>query len=171
MGPIVAQRALPILPDDTIRELLARIRITTLDLFRSSLPLLTNEQFERIPQSPGTGFSMPRRSVKDDYIDWTGTADSIRNFVRAVAPPIAFARTRLGQHELRVDDAIVERGLRMQGAALAPGTVVDRPSSSTARVQAIDGTILIRFSPVPSGAEEWEHTVLMNALKPGECLQ
>ncbi|CAO3460731.1 hypothetical protein [Azospirillum argentinense] len=171
MGPIVAQRALPILPDDTIRELLARIRTTTLDLIRTSLPLLASEQFERIPQTPGTGFFMPRRSVKDDYIDWTGTADSIRNFVRAVAPPIAFARTRLGQHELRIDDAIVEQGSHGQEFALPPGTVLDCLSSSTARVQTIDGTIIICFSPVPGGAEKREHIVLMDVLKPGECLQ
>jgi len=86
-GDIVDQQAVPILGDDTAREVMDKVTTAAEIVLTRSLPLLAAGTAARTPQRLSDGQYFGRRTPEDGRIDWSWPAARIHNLVRAVAPP------------------------------------------------------------------------------------
>lgn len=93
-GPILAQSTTPIGPDDTSETLHDTLSSLGAKLLVETLPLYIAGKIVPKPQDHAAA-TVARKIVKDDgHIDWTQSARSIHNRVRALVPwPGAFTRT------------------------------------------------------------------------------
>jgi methionyl-tRNA formyltransferase len=85
-GPIIAQRATPIGPEETHQELSARLAHLGAELLAETLPLWLRGEIEARPQ-PEEGVTLTHTLTKEDgEIDWTRPAEEIARRVRALQP-------------------------------------------------------------------------------------
>jgi methionyl-tRNA formyltransferase len=101
-GDIVAQTAVPILPDDTAREVLDKVTVAAEMTLDRVLPALLAGTAPRIAQDLAQGSYYGGRTPEDGAIDWSRDATTIHNLVRAVAPPYPGAFTTVGGRSARV---------------------------------------------------------------------
>jgi methionyl-tRNA formyltransferase len=101
-GDIVAQTAVPILPDDTAQEVFDKVTVAAEMTLDHVLPALVAGTAPRIPQDLGLGRYYGERKPDDGIIDWNLDAAAIHNLVRAVAPPDPGAFTVAGGVAARV---------------------------------------------------------------------
>ncbi len=101
-GDIVAQTAVPILPDDTAREVFDKVTLAAEMTLDRALPALIAGTAPRLPQDLAQGSYFGGRTPADGTIDWNRDAATIHNLVRAVAPPYPGALTTVGGHGARV---------------------------------------------------------------------
>ena len=101
-GDIVAQTAVPILPDDTAQEVFDKVTVAAEMTFDRALPSLVTGTAPRTRQDPTAGTYFGGRKPEDGIIDWTRDAPTIHNLVRAVAPPYPGAFTSVGSVPARV---------------------------------------------------------------------
>jgi methionyl-tRNA formyltransferase len=106
-GEIVAQQAVPILPDDTAKEVFDKVTLAAEMVLDRALPDLISGTAPHIPQDLSLGGYFGGRKPEDGRIDWSLPAVAIHNLARAVAPPYpgAFSDTAKGQ--LRVLRTVV----------------------------------------------------------------
>lgn len=86
-GDIVAQQAVPILPDDTARDVFAKVTVAAEIALDGVLPALMAGTATHTPQDLSKGSYFGGRKPEDGRIDWTQPARAIHDLVRAVAPP------------------------------------------------------------------------------------
>ena len=101
-GDIVAQTAVPILPDDTAREVFDKVTVSAEMTLDRVLPALVAGNAPRTPQDLAHGSYFGGRRPEDGIIDWTCDAIAIHNLVRAVAPPYPGAFTAVGGVPARI---------------------------------------------------------------------
>jgi methionyl-tRNA formyltransferase len=101
-GDIVAQQAVPILPDDTAREVFDKVTVAAEICLDAVLPALIAGTAPRLPNDIAQGSYYGARRPEDGRIDWSRDAQSIHNLVRAVAPPYPGAFTTLAGRSARV---------------------------------------------------------------------
>jgi methionyl-tRNA formyltransferase len=101
-GDIVAQMAVPILPDDVASEVFVKVTVAAEATLDRALPALLAGTAPRIRQEPGSGSYFGGRRPDDGVIDWSNNATAIHDLVRAVAPPYPGARTLLHGHPARL---------------------------------------------------------------------
>jgi methionyl-tRNA formyltransferase len=101
-GDIVAQTAVPILPDETAGEVFAKVTSAAAATLDRALPGLLAGTAPRVAQDLARGSYFGGRKPEDGRIDWSRPARAIHDLVRAVAPPFPGAFARLGSEELRV---------------------------------------------------------------------
>ena len=101
-GDIVAQSAVPILPDDTAREVFDKVTVAAEVALDRVLPALIAGTAPRRPQDLSAARYFGARRAEDGTIDWSCDATTIHNLVRAVAPPYPGARTTLDGVPARV---------------------------------------------------------------------
>jgi methionyl-tRNA formyltransferase len=101
-GDIVAQQAVPILPDDTAREVFDKVTVAAEICVDAALPALIAGTAPRWPNDIARGSYFGGRTPEDGRIDWHKPAVDIHNLVRAVAPPYPGARTSLDGVAFRV---------------------------------------------------------------------
>jgi methionyl-tRNA formyltransferase len=101
-GDIVAQTPVPILPDDTAREVFDKVTVAAELTLHSVLPALTAGTAPRVPQDPSRASYFGSRKPEDGIIDWSQSAARIHNLVRAVAPPYPGARTVVAGRPARI---------------------------------------------------------------------
>jgi methionyl-tRNA formyltransferase len=101
-GDIVAQTAVPILPDDTAQEVFDKVTVAAEMTLDGVLPGLVAGTAPRIRQDLGLGRYFGERRPEDGVIDWNLDATAIHNLVRAVAPPYPGAFTVAGGVAARV---------------------------------------------------------------------
>jgi methionyl-tRNA formyltransferase len=102
VGDIVAQMAVPILPDDTAREVFDKVTLAAEIMLHETLPALVAGTAPRRPQDLSKGGYFGGRGPADGIIDWNRDAGAIHNLVRAVAPPYPGAFTAVGGVHARV---------------------------------------------------------------------
>jgi len=98
-GGILAQQAVPILPDDTAADVFYKVTLAAEMALDRVLPeLLAGRALER-PQDLASGSYFGGRKAEDGRIDWTRPAAEVHNLIRAVAPPYpgAFSDTIRGR--------------------------------------------------------------------------
>lgn len=92
-GDIVAQKRLPITPEDTALTLFARITVAAGDLMREIYPLLRQGRAPRYPQDHARASYFGGRGPADGLIDWKKPALAVYNLMRAVTHPYPGAFT------------------------------------------------------------------------------
>jgi methionyl-tRNA formyltransferase len=101
-GDIVAQTAVPILPDDSAKDVFDKVTVAAEMTLHAALPALIAGTAPRIRQDPRRASYFGGRTPEDGVIDWSRDAVSIHNLVRAVAPPYPGARTKLDDRPARI---------------------------------------------------------------------
>lgn len=128
-GDIVAQTPVPILPDDTAREVFEKVTVAAELTLDRALPMLIAGTAPRQRQDLSAGRYFGGRTPEDGIIDWGRDAAAIHNLVRAVAPPYPGAFTTVGGIEARI------LRTRVLDAA-APSTSAPAIAASTGHVLA-----------------------------------
>ena len=101
-GDIVAQQAVPILPNDTAFDVLGKVTLAAEMVLDRVLPELVAGTAPRTAQDLARGSYFGGRKPEDGRIDWQLGAAEIHNLVRGVAPPYPGAFSRVGKKRLRV---------------------------------------------------------------------
>ncbi len=101
-GGIVGQMAVPILPNDTARDVFDKVTIAAECVLDRAMPPLKNGSVPNIPQELSKGSYFGGRKPEDGQIDWNLTTRQIHNLIRAVAPPYPGAFTQVKGHEVRL---------------------------------------------------------------------
>ena len=94
-GDSVAQQAVPILPDDTARQVFQKVTVAAEIALNDVLPALLAGKAQAVKQDLNKGAYFGGRKAEDGIIDWSQSAQAIHNLVRAVAPPYPGATTQL----------------------------------------------------------------------------
>lgn len=114
-GDIVAQMAVPILPDDTAREVFDKVTVAAETILWQVAPELLAGRVPRRPNDVAHGSYFGGRRPEDGRIDWTRPAHEIYNLIRAVAPPYPGAFTDLaGRH------VVIAKARRIAGQRTGP---------------------------------------------------
>ena len=101
-GDIVAQQAVPILPDDTALQVFQKVTVAAEIALNGALPALLAGAAPRVKQDLSKGAYFCGRKAEDGIIDWSQSAQQIHNLVRAVAPPYPGATTQLMNKPMRI---------------------------------------------------------------------
>lgn len=101
-GAIVAQRAVPILQDDTAVDVFRKVCVSAEILLNESLPAIADNAIRSQPQDLSAGSYFGARRPEDGVIDWGLPARAVHDLVRAVAPPFPGARTRIEGRPARI---------------------------------------------------------------------
>jgi methionyl-tRNA formyltransferase len=124
-GAIVAQQAVPILPDDTAFEVFGKVTVAAELALYDVLPQLLAGTAPRTANDLTKGGYFGGRKPEDGRIDWSQPASQVYNLHRAVAPPYPGAFTDIGPRRYVIERARPYRGdLAERIAGLPPGLAV-----------------------------------------------
>lgn len=101
-GDLVAQTAVPILPDDTAGEVFDKVAVAAELTLCRVLPDLLSGHAPRLVPDLRQGSYFSGRRPEDGRIDWSWPARRIHNLVRAVAPPYPGAFTTIQGQPARI---------------------------------------------------------------------
>ncbi|HLP98983.1 MAG TPA: formyltransferase [Sideroxyarcus sp.] len=108
-GDIVAQQAVPILPNDTAHEVFQKVTVAAEMALNGVLPALLAGTAKAEKQDLSKGAYFGGRKAEDGIINWSQSAQEIHNLVRAVAPPYPGAMTQLMGKPLRILQTLVTK--------------------------------------------------------------
>lgn len=120
-GDMVDQAAVPILPDDTARDVFDKVTVAAEMTLDRVLPALLEGNAPRIPLDLSRGSYFGGRKPSDGCIDWSQDAARIHNLVRAVAPPYPGAFTHIAGKPARL---LRTRVLEPHGAPQPPALLI-----------------------------------------------
>ena len=101
-GDIMAQQAVPILPNDTALQVFQKVTVAAEIALNGVLPALLAGKAQAVKQDLSKGGYFGGRKAEDGVIDWSQSAQQIHNLVRAVAPPYPGATTQLLGKPMRI---------------------------------------------------------------------
>lgn len=143
-GPIVAQRKITISEDDTALSLHLKAAEATSVLLDEILPKIKDRTAPRIPQDESQASYYHGRRPEDGKIDWSASAASVRNLIRAVTRPYPGAFSHLVEKKVIFWDAVLSEG--QQGAE--PGSVI---SVEPLKIACGKGALEIRSGQLEDG--------------------
>jgi methionyl-tRNA formyltransferase len=108
-GDIVAQQAVPILPDDTAHEVFQKVTVAAEMALNGVLPALLAGKAKPEKQDLSKGAYFGGRKAEDGVINWSQSAVEIHNLVRAVAPPYPGAMTQIMGKPMRILQTLVTK--------------------------------------------------------------
>jgi methionyl-tRNA formyltransferase len=108
-GDIVAQLAVPILPDDTAHEVFQKVTVAAEVALDGALPALLAGKAKPVKQDLSQGAYFGGRKAEDGVINWSQSAIEIHNLVRAVAPPYPGAMTQVMGKPMRILQTLVSK--------------------------------------------------------------
>jgi methionyl-tRNA formyltransferase len=94
-GAIIAQTAVPILPDDTAYDVFGKLTVAAEQTLWQALPALLAGKAPKLPNDLSKGSYFGGRKPEDGRIDWSQPAQAVYNLHRAVAPPYPGAFTEI----------------------------------------------------------------------------
>ena len=101
-GEIVAQQAVPILPDDTAGEVFVKTTLAAEMALNRVLPALLAGNAPHFMPDLAQGGYFGGRKPEDGRIDWQRPAREVHNLIRAVAPPYPGAFFELNGHRISI---------------------------------------------------------------------
>jgi len=101
-GDIVAQQAIPILPNDLALEVFQKVTVAAEMALNDCLPDLLAGKAKAQKQDLSKGAYFGGRKAEDGVIDWSQDVQTIHNLVRAVAPPYPGATTTVMGKPMRI---------------------------------------------------------------------
>jgi methionyl-tRNA formyltransferase len=108
-GAIVAQTAVPILPDDTAYEVFGKVTVAAEQCLWGVLPKLLDGTAPRMQNDLRQGGYFGGRKPEDGRIDWSKPAQEVYNLHRAVAPPYPGAFTDVAGRRYVIETARLDR--------------------------------------------------------------
>jgi methionyl-tRNA formyltransferase len=120
-GRIVDQQSVPILPDDTARQVFDKVTVAAEMVLWRSLPSIVAGEIRWQANDLARGSYFGGRRPEDGRIDWTRPAAEVYNLVRAVAPPYPGAFTEVGGVRLVIAKARRAQSRDEGQATLATG--------------------------------------------------
>ena len=108
-GDIVAQQAVPILPNDTALQVFQKVTVAAEIALNNVLPDLLAGRAPAVKQDLSLGAYFGGRKAEDGVINWSQSAREIHNLVRAVAPPYPGATTLLMGKPMRILQTLVSK--------------------------------------------------------------
>nr|MEE4269368.1 methionyl-tRNA formyltransferase [Candidatus Krumholzibacteria bacterium] len=143
-GPILAQRSVPIGPEDTAGELLSALAGQGADLLIHTLRNLQNEQVSPQPQNDSGAVYAPKLTRSLSSLRWDLNVVKVHNQVRALSPWPG-TTTYLGEKLLKITQA---RPMSFLESGKVPGTVLDvGPGGVT--VACGEGALLLTGLQIP----------------------
>lgn len=136
-GEIVKQAAVPILPNDTAKDVFDKVAVAAEIALDRILPDLLAGNAPHVAQDLTQGSYFGGRRAEDGRIDWKNSAQQIHNLVRAVAPPYPGAFFPLQGKTVRLLGTLIEPGRR--AAAVEARLVLE---DGELRVCCCDGGVL-----------------------------
>lgn len=106
-GAVLAQQAVPILPDDTAFEVFQKVTVAAEIALNACLPALLAGTAKPVMLDLSQGAYFGGRKPEDGIIDWSQNARSIHNLVRAVAAPYPGATTRILDKTMCIQQTLV----------------------------------------------------------------
>lgn len=143
-GDIVAQQAVPILPDDTARDVFDKVTVAAEIALWNVLPQLMRADVPRRANDLAAGSYFGGRKPEDGRIDWTQPASRIYNLIRAVAPPYPGAFFDLGGRRFIVASARLAQPAQAAQLAADAATGLHRAGDVLLARGGDGGTIHIR---------------------------
>lgn len=101
-GPIVAQRVLPLRPDETATTLYQRVGDAHCDILREAWPALLRDEIVPRPQDHSRATEWPGRTPADGAIDSSMTTSEVDRLVRATTHPYPGAYWEEGSTRVRI---------------------------------------------------------------------
>ncbi len=108
-GDIVAQQAVPILPNDSALQVFQKVTVAAEMALNNVLPDLLAGRAQAAKQDLSLGAYFGGRKAEDGVINWSQSAREIHNLVRAVAPPYPGATTMLMAKPMRILQTLVSK--------------------------------------------------------------
>lgn len=125
-GGILAQTAVPILPDDTAHEVFGKLTVAAEQTLWFALPALLDGSIQVRANDLNQGSYFGGRKPEDGRIDWQLPAQQVYNLHRAVAPPYPGAFTEFEGNTYVIGKARLARDRPAKLANLPLGlSVVD----------------------------------------------
>lgn len=125
-GAIVAQTAVPILPDDTAYEVFGKVTVAAEQTLWNVLPAMLAGQTPKLPNDLLKGSYFGGRKPEDGRIDWSRPAQQVYNLHRAVAPPYPGAWTTINGKTFIISKARLARNAHLdlpQGLAVVDNCI------------------------------------------------
>jgi len=119
-GDIIAQRTIAIDGEDTAKSLFAKTIAEAKILLAETLPKIKDGSAPRTVQDASKASYFGGRKPADGEIDWSKSAEEVRNIVRAVGKPYPGAFTFIGDRKCLLWQVTAEEG----GADAVPGTIL-----------------------------------------------
>ncbi|MES2103226.1 MAG: formyltransferase [Pseudomonadota bacterium] len=126
-GAIIAQTAVPILPDDTAYEVFNKLTVAVEQTLWPALPALIAGTAPRIANDLSKGSYFGGRKPEDGKVDWNQSAQQVYNLHRAVAPPYPGAFFEQAGHHYVIGKArlsALDTGKLPLGLSVVGNTVV-----------------------------------------------
>ena len=101
-GNLLAQRAVPILSNDTAFDVFQKLKCVAETLLVETVPEMLAGRAAETPMDLSKGSYFSGRKPEDGRIDWRLPAIDIHNLVRAVAPPYPGAFFDSGSHHVEL---------------------------------------------------------------------
>jgi methionyl-tRNA formyltransferase len=101
-GNLLAQRAVPILRNDTAFDVFQKLKCAAEILLMETVPAMLEGRISEVPLELEKGSYFSGRKPEDGRIDWRLPARDIHNLVRAVAPPFPGAFFDAGPHRVEL---------------------------------------------------------------------
>ncbi len=140
-GPLYGQKAFPIGPRATIRDLVLAAEAASIDLLDDVLPKLLEDACELRPQTGKPSYSL-MRFPEDGAIDWSQPARAIDRLIRAVTRPYPGAFTVKGGRYVWIWEAEpAPHDVVIHGA---PGQIARLPDDIDPYVVTGAGALLLR---------------------------
>lgn len=101
-GNLLAQRAVPILRNDTAFDVFQKLKCAAETLLMETVPAMLEGRISEVPLELDKGSYFSGRKPEDGRIDWRQPARDIHNLVRAVAPPFPGAFFDIDSHRVEL---------------------------------------------------------------------
>ena len=142
-GNLIAQRAVPVLPDDYSEDLIARTNEVFKEVIAELAPKIISGMMPATPQDRAKATYYERRTPQDGLIDWSRSTDQVYRLIRAAGRPYPGAFTYSGGTKLTIWRATTADtdATPTTGDQPAPGTVLEVNTNRGVLIATGDGAI------------------------------
>lgn len=160
-GDIIAQRSVPVMPDDYSQDLIERTNIVLANVIRDLAPSIKSGSLPRIPQDHSRATYYQKRTHADGLIDWSQPGNRIYRLIRAAGRPYPGSFTYAAGRKVTVWRAKPES---LERTDHQPGTVIEADPLRGFLVSTADGALRL------TEAQPEQSCDAIDVLRPGLIL-